>query len=181
VNHPEIQTRLLNEIDNVIGADRRPTLDDLTNLPFLDAVVHEILRYRPIIHGSAPAVVEEEIELQGGKYVIPVGTWCMMNIWGMLHDAAYWSEPERFIPQRFVDDPDLKRSPAFQPFRAGVRNCIGRFLAVTEMKLAVAYFFQRFTVAHPDGEGHKLVLADKDSVGLHKPPANTRIRIIRRN
>lgn len=180
INHPEVKQNLITEIDSAIGRDRLPSVEDLQSLPYLDAVIQEILRRRPIVRNSAPVIVDEEIELAGGKYVLPVGTMALMNIWGMHHDPAYWTEPMKFHPQRWIDNPDLKKSSAFHPFRSGQRTCIGRFLALTEMKIVISALFQRFDVQHPEGPGHQYDLTTSDGDGLSKPPATVRVTFIRR-
>lgn len=180
-NNPEEKAKLVKEIEESVGFNRLPTFDELnTGLPYLDAAVHETFRHHPIVQLGAPALVTEPISLSNGKYEIPVGAWAMLNIWGMQHDPAYWPEPMRWNPQRWVDNPDLKKSPAFVPFKIGMRSCIGRFLAIVETKLVTVALLQRFDFEHPQGPTHKLDVHESDFYGLNKPPVDMRIRVIRR-
>lgn len=180
INNPDIKAKLWDEIDNKIGRDRSPSYEEISELDLLDAVVHETLRHHPIVQLGAPALVEEEIQLQDGKFIIPPGTWALLNIWGMAHDAKHWADPMRWNPQRWIDNPDLKKSNAFQPFKSGMRTCLGRFLAVTEMKFIVVSLLQRFDFEHPEGAGHLLDLTENDYNGINKPLATVRFRAIRR-
>lgn len=77
--YPEVARRAQEEIDRVIGTDRLPSIDDRENLPYVDAVVKEALRWHPVApFGVAHLTTEDDI-YRG--YRIPKGAMILPNIW----------------------------------------------------------------------------------------------------
>merc|ERR1711935_826954 len=65
----------------------------------------------------------------------------------LLHrHPAYWSRPDEFYPERFIEDPDLVKAPHYMPFGGGPRNCIGMRLALIEIRLGLLRIIQHFNV-----------------------------------
>ncbi|EEB91183.1 hypothetical protein MPER_10497, partial [Moniliophthora perniciosa FA553] len=111
VRFPETQRKAQEELDNVVGRTRIPTLDDMENLPYLRAIVKEALRWRsPAPMGVFHASLEDDI-YEG--YFIPKNSYVIPNILAMNHDiATYGSDPDEFRPERFInDDGTHKPSP----------------------------------------------------------------------
>ena len=77
--HPEVQKRAQGEIDRVVGPDRLPTMSDRLNLPYIEAVVLETLRWHPI--SPIPLAHECEKDDMYGDYLIPQGALIMANVW----------------------------------------------------------------------------------------------------
>ena len=77
--HPEVQTKAQEEIDRVIGTNRVPEIADRPNLPYLDAMVKEVLRWHPVAPMCLPHMTTEEDIIEG--YFIPKGTHLVPNIW----------------------------------------------------------------------------------------------------
>ncbi|KAJ3300097.1 hypothetical protein HK104_004566 [Borealophlyctis nickersoniae] len=140
-NHPEVQQKLHEEMDRVIGRDRIPTADDQAKLPYLNAVIMETNRYRPSGYLGVPHFSTADDEYEG--YFIPKGTImitsqaCINN-----HPSCFppETEPHKFKPERFLDP----SSPAQNwnwgaMFGAGRRACVGMHLAHREMFMAVAH------------------------------------------
>lgn len=71
----------------------------------------------------------------------------LANVWSVHHNEKYWTDPESFRPQRWIDQPELKKANFFIPFSTGLRVCPGRHLALMEAKLALARLIQKFTFA----------------------------------
>ncbi|KIK53616.1 hypothetical protein GYMLUDRAFT_250204 [Collybiopsis luxurians FD-317 M1] len=107
VTHPHVQKKAQEELDRVVGRNRLPNLEDRPNLPYIEAIIKEVLRWHPVTPCGVPHFSTEDAEYKG--MFIPKGTSIILNQWAMLHDTAYFSEPEKFLPERFLGD-----SPADQ-------------------------------------------------------------------
>ena len=164
VNYPDIQARVHAEIDDVIGRDRHPCLEDRGNLPYMEATIAEILRIATTTPLSIPHKSIRQSTL--GGYDIPKDTMMMTNLWAIHHDADEWEEPDVFRPERFLDaegnfsasGPTGFRS--YLPFSAGRRVCLGESLAKSELFLVSARLLHQFTFEKaprkplPDLTGH---------------------------
>ncbi|KAK8473479.1 hypothetical protein PHAVU_001G139250 [Phaseolus vulgaris] len=106
-NHEQVLTKVREEIDAVVGFSRLVTESDLPNLPYLQAVVKEVLR----LHPTAPFALRESAEdctING--YDIKSQTRTLINVYAIMRDPEEWANPEEFIPERFlVDDSDETR------------------------------------------------------------------------
>ena len=77
--YPEVQRKTQEEIERVIGTDRLPTFDDRDNLPYVDAIVKEALRWHPVAPMGVPHMTTEDDIYEG--YFIPKGALLLPNIW----------------------------------------------------------------------------------------------------
>jgi cytochrome P450 len=131
---------MLDEIDTVLG-DRRPTAEDLPNLPWTSACVQEALRYfSPIWVVPRTAITEDEID----GHRIPKGSTVLVPVDAVHHDPRFWEDPQRFDPARFLPENANHHRFAYLPFGAGQRICIGRTFALMEATLIAAMMSQRF-------------------------------------
>ena len=137
--HPEAARRLRSEVDAVCGA-RAPAFTDLSRLSWTRAVLDETLRLYPpawlVTRRSLAPDVLDGVDVPADALVI-VSPWLVHR-----HEDA-WPDPDRFDPSRFLDDDGARRrevvtSPAYLPFGAGPRMCIGRDLALLEGGLVLA-------------------------------------------
>ncbi|PPQ94347.1 hypothetical protein CVT25_000402 [Psilocybe cyanescens] len=100
--HPEVQKKAQEELDKVVGNGRLPTYEDRDSLPYIDAVVKEVLRWRPIVPlGLLHATSFDDIY---DGYFIPKGTIVMANIWAIANDKNIYEKPEIFNPDRYFDN-----------------------------------------------------------------------------
>ncbi|XP_077063620.1 cytochrome P450 2Y3 [Siphateles boraxobius] len=150
IKHPHIQEQIQREIDRVIGQKRIPTMDDRKSLPFTDAVIHEVQRYMDIAPLNVPHYATHDILFRG--YVIPKDTVIIPMLHSVLRDEAQWDTPWTFNPEHFLDvNGNFKNNPAFFPFSAGKRSCVGESLARMELFLFIVSLLQRFSFSSPKG------------------------------
>ncbi|XP_042882706.1 cytochrome P450 2C42-like isoform X2 [Penaeus japonicus] len=141
--HPEIQKRVHEELDRVVGRDQLPSFSQMDQLPYTLATIHEVQRTFKLIPFSLPHSVTEDITVNG--YNIPRGTILIANMEDCLKDPALWRNPDAFDPRNFLDDEGkYKRNEAFMPFGSGKRQCVGEPLARLELFLFFACVMQRF-------------------------------------
>jgi cytochrome P450 len=137
---PDAEERLHAELDDVL-ADRAPSIDDLSRLPFTEAVFSESIRLRPPAWAIGRTAVAEH---RAGAYLVPAGSTVVVSPWLLHRDPRWWSEPRAFRPERWLsDDPKRPRS-AFMPFGAGPRMCIGEPFARLEGALLLACIARRW-------------------------------------
>ncbi|CAB3239007.1 unnamed protein product [Arctia plantaginis] len=148
---PEIQDKIHEEIDRVVGRDRLPNLDDRRNMPYVEACIREILRYDTTVPLSIPHRAMINTKLAG--YDIPENTMVSPHL-AMLHmDEEIWGDPQNFRPERFIKDGQLDlASDKSLPFGAGRRLCAGETYARQTMFQVFAAFMQAFTVSTADGK-----------------------------
>uniref|UniRef100_A0A3B4GHP8 Uncharacterized protein n=1 Tax=Pundamilia nyererei TaxID=303518 RepID=A0A3B4GHP8_9CICH len=143
--------RVQAEIDAVIGSSRQPSMTDRENMPYTDAVIHEIQRMGNIIPFNVARSASKDTAID--KYTIPKGTIILATLDSVLHDESMWETPHSFNPEHFLDqDGKFRKREAFLPFSAGKRVCIGEQLARMELFLFFASLLQRFSFSAPAGE-----------------------------
>uniref|UniRef100_A0A7N8Y6K2 Cytochrome P450 2J2-like n=1 Tax=Mastacembelus armatus TaxID=205130 RepID=A0A7N8Y6K2_9TELE len=149
--YPDIQERVQAEIDTVVGSSRQPSLTDRENMPYTDAVIHEIQRMGNIIPLNLVRTANKDTMLD--KYTIPKGTMILPTLNSVLNDESMWETPHSFNPQHFLDqEGKFRRREAFLPFSAGKRVCLGEQLARMELFLFFTSLLQRFSFSAPTGE-----------------------------
>lgn len=77
--YPEVQRKAQEEIDRVVGRDRLPTMADRQNLPYVEAVVREVLRWQPVAPMGLPHTSTADDVCEG--YFIPKGSMLLANVW----------------------------------------------------------------------------------------------------
>uniref|UniRef100_A0A3Q3SLV5 Cytochrome P450 2J2-like n=1 Tax=Mastacembelus armatus TaxID=205130 RepID=A0A3Q3SLV5_9TELE len=149
--YPDIQERVQAEIDTVVGSSRQPSLTDRENMPYTDAVIHEIQRMGNISPLNLVRTANKDTMLD--KYTIPKGTMILPTLNSVLNDESMWETPHSFNPQHFLDqEGKFRRREAFLPFSAGKRVCLGEQLARMELFLFFTSLLQRFSFSAPTGE-----------------------------
>ncbi|RZR93231.1 hypothetical protein BHM03_00021678 [Ensete ventricosum] len=151
VMHKEVQARVHDELDAVVGRDRAVTgTDESGPLLYLQGVIKETLRMHPPGPLMSWARVATSDAIVGGA-LVPAGTTAMVNMWAISHDPAVWPDPLRFDPGRFVgpdghavDLPVMGSDLRLAPFGAGRRSCPGKGLAMAAVELWVAALAHEF-------------------------------------
>ncbi|XP_014265519.2 cytochrome P450 2J6 isoform X1 [Maylandia zebra] len=174
--YPEIQEKVQAEIDREIGESRQPSMEDRANLPYTDAVIHEIQRIGNIAPLGVPHVTNRDVEL--GGYTVPKGVIVIPNLTSVLFDKKEWETPHTFNPNHFLNEEcKFVKRAAFLPFSLGKRVCLGESLAKMELFLFFTSFMQHFTFSMPAG-----VKPDMDyRFGLTLTPKNYEICVTPRH
>ncbi|XP_068612142.1 steroid 17-alpha-hydroxylase/17,20 lyase-like, partial [Brachionichthys hirsutus] len=147
----QIQERVQAELDEQVGGERPVGVSDRGRLPYLDCVINEGLRIRPVSPVLIPHVAVSNSSI--GGCAVRRGTRVLVNMWSIHHDPRHWDKPDLFSPDRFLDDHGERVIPAyFLPFGAGPRVCVGESLARMELFLFVASLLQRISFKLPAGE-----------------------------
>jgi len=139
--HPEVEAKLLEELQEVLG-DRTPMVEDLPHLPYAEMVIKESMRLYPPAWGVSREAIEE---CEIGGYRLPAGTQLLIVLWAMHRDPRNFQDPEAFNPARW-EGGLAKKVPryAYLPFGAGPRICIGGSFAITEAILLLATIARDF-------------------------------------
>ncbi|KAL8219988.1 UNVERIFIED_CONTAM: hypothetical protein K2H54_037399 [Gekko kuhli] len=156
LRYPEIEAKIQAEIDEVVGRNRSPSMEDRMKMPYTDAVVQEILRFADISPLGVPRVVTSDTQFRG--YTIPKGTAVVTFLTTVLHDPQHFETPEKFNPGHFLNENGaFKKSEAFIPFSAGKRACLGESLARMELFLFLTMLLQNFSLG---------TLQDRDEIDI---------------
>uniref|UniRef100_A0AAT9UTP2 Cytochrome P450 3637B1 n=1 Tax=Maconellicoccus hirsutus TaxID=177089 RepID=A0AAT9UTP2_MACHI len=143
----EIQNKLHNEIDEIIGKERYPELSDRINMPYLEATIYEGMRINPIAPIGVAHRVTENTNFKG--YFFEKDTLIIFALKYAMHDPEKWQNPDEFMPERFINsDRSKKKIPNFG---LGKRSCIGEVLVKNFMFIYLAHFFQKYSIKLPHG------------------------------
>ncbi|XP_014881167.1 cytochrome P450 2K1-like isoform X1 [Poecilia latipinna] len=147
--YPHIQDQVQEELTRVVG-NREVHVEDRKNLPYTDAVVHEIQRFCYIVPMAIPHKTSRDVTFQG--FFIKEGTTVIPLLASVLYDESEWESPHTFNPSHFLDKEGrfIKRD-AFLPFSAGRRVCLGESLAKMSLFLFFTSLLQRFRFMPPPG------------------------------
>ena len=139
--HPEVERKLHEELNRVLGG-RVPEFSDLPGLSYTERVIKESMRLYPPAWSLARTVISD-FALRG--YRIPAGSNVVMSQWIMHRNPAYFSDPQRFDPDRWSPE-KVQKLPRFAyfPFGGGPRQCIGSSFAMMEATLLLATIAQQF-------------------------------------
>ncbi|KAK7687278.1 hypothetical protein QCA50_009783 [Cerrena zonata] len=170
---PHVQEKAQREIDAVVGTDRLPTFSDRDNLPYIDAILKECLRWHPVIPLNIPHSVTEDDIYDG--YLLPKGSRVVVNSWAILHDESVYEAPHLFNPDRFIKhgqlDP-LAQDPTVAAFGFGRRKCPGMLLAKDSAWIMIACVLSAFKInPEKDDEGRDIIPEEDYCEGLLSHPA----------
>ncbi|XP_072016390.1 cytochrome P450 2D1-like [Amphiura filiformis] len=152
LKYPDVQKRVQEEMDSVVGRERLPKLSDKPNLPYTEAVIHETQRFGSIVFIAAPRFTRSEVKFRG--YTFPKGTHILSNLYSVTRDPSIFDEPDVFKPERFLDgDGRVKKIPEQIVFGAGKRVCLGEQLARMELFIFYTHLMHRFSFKKPTDAG----------------------------
>ncbi|XP_069584335.1 cytochrome P450 2K6-like isoform X2 [Ranitomeya imitator] len=164
MKYPEIQKKVQSEIDKVIGSNE-PQVIHRKEMPYTDAVIHEIQRFGNIAPNNLPHATTQDVNFRG--YLLPKGIQVIPLLTSVLYDKNHFAKADEFYPEHFLDSSgNFVRNEAFLPFSAGKRSCAGENLAKMELYLFFTRLLQNFTFKAPPGATLDLTPA----VGLTASP-----------
>jgi cytochrome P450 len=145
----QVEHKLHQELDRVLGG-RIPTVSDLSSLTYSEEVIKESMRLYPPAWSVARTVIQD-FELGGCR--IPAGANVVMSQWIMQRDPRFFSDPEKFDPDRWSNE-NIQKLPKFAyfPFGGGPRQCIGASFAMMEAVLLLATIAGRFRLSKVEGQ-----------------------------
>ncbi|KAG2720613.1 hypothetical protein I3760_02G043900 [Carya illinoinensis] len=150
VLHPDVQSKVQEELDNVVGRSRHVAEADVAALVYLMAVVKEVLRLHPpgpLLSWARLAINDTMID----GYHVPKGTMAMVNMWAIARDPYVWEDPSEFMPERFMSNKEglvdfsvLGSDLRLAPFGSGKRSCPGKSLGLTTVSFWVASLLHEY-------------------------------------
>ena len=175
VAFPQVQRKAQAELDAVVGRTRLPTFADAPNLPYVRAIVKEVLRWRPPVPLGMPHKSTEDDWYEG--MFIPRGATCVANIWQCNHDRAiFGDDADEFRPERHLDDkgelgpgPIETNQEGHASFGFGRRICVAKLLANNSLFIYTARILWAASLECVKDENGKDVLPDMNGfidVGL---------------
>lgn len=133
--HPEVERRVHEELDAVLGG-ASPTAVDTRRLDYTNRVLTEAMRLYPPVYTMFRETTEP-MELAG--YGVPTGSLLMLPQWGVHRDPRWYDDPEEFDPDRWLPERAANRHRfAYFPFGGGSRSGIGRQFSLLEATLILA-------------------------------------------
>ncbi|CAI0413820.1 unnamed protein product [Linum tenue] len=164
LNDEKVMTKVVQELDQVVGPNNVVEEHHLKELNYLNAVVKETCRLHV---GIMARVASQPCTVAG--YAVPKGATVFINTWAIHRDPEFWADPLQFKPERFLDGRFDFMGSSFQflPFGSGRRVCVGLNLAERLMKYVLASMLHSFEWKLPDGE-EKLDFSDKLGVVAKK-------------
>jgi cytochrome P450 len=175
VMFPNSQQMAHEEIDRVIGTDRLPNFKDRDQLPYVNGLVKEIMRWWPIAPMGFPHTATEDIEYNGMH--IPKGATILPAVWWFLHDPEVHADPGLFDPGRFLE-PRNEPDPQTELFGYGRRICPGRFFADNSIYLNIVQSLAAFNIRKAvDSAGKEIEVNAKPKPGLLTYPTQFDFRV----
>ncbi|XP_006350345.1 cytochrome P450 71A1-like [Solanum tuberosum] len=144
VRNPNVIEKANEELDRTIGKGRWVEEEDLSQLPYIEAIIKETFRLHPLTPLIPPHYSIEECNVVG--YDIPKGTMAFVNIWSLGRNPNYWDRPQEFIPERFLEnDINIKgKNFTMLPFGSGRRRCPGYSLGIKLVGTTLANLLHGF-------------------------------------
>ncbi len=138
--HPEKKAHFHAEVDRVLQG-RTPTAEDLQHLPYTRAIFDESLRLYPPV----PAIQRKtHAPSTLGGFTLPAQAIVLVGLYNLHRHPAFWPDPERFQPERWLEGERTPARGAYLPFGAGPRACVGTHFATVEGPLLMALIGGRY-------------------------------------
>ena len=151
--HPEVERRVHEEVDAVVG-DERPRMEHVRKFDYTERAIQEAMRLYPPVY-TILRTPTRRISVDG--YAIPPGSTIMLPQWAVHRSERHWTDPGAFDPDRWTRERSRGRHRfAYFPFGGGPRHCIGKHLAMLEAQLIVATVASRYRLEYVGGSPPEL-------------------------
>ncbi|XP_010325462.2 flavonoid 3'-monooxygenase CYP75B137-like isoform X3 [Solanum lycopersicum] len=152
MNKPDVLRKLQQEVDTVVGKDNIVEESHIQHLPYLYAVMKEVLRLYPAVPLLVPHCPSETVTV--GGYAVPKGSSVFVNVWAIHRDPSIWENPTEFHPERFMENKwDFSGNDlTYFPFGSGRRICVGLAMAERMFMYSLASLIHSFDWKLPEGE-----------------------------
>ncbi|XP_044476125.1 geraniol 8-hydroxylase-like isoform X2 [Mangifera indica] len=169
LQNPEALSNAQLELEETIGKGNPVEESDITQLPYLQAIIKETLRLHPPAPFLIPRKSSTDVEING--FTIPKDARVLVNVWAIGRDENLWDDPNTFLPERFLgSNVDVKgRNFELIPFGGGRRICPGLPLAIRMLHLMLASLLHAFDWKLDDGiTPEEMDMEDKFGITLQK-------------
>ncbi|PAV17646.1 cytochrome P450 [Pyrrhoderma noxium] len=161
LHYPECLNKARSEIDSIVGRDRMPSFEDMNSLPYTNALIKEVLRWKPIARTGFAHATTKDDTYKG--FYIPKGSVVYANIYAISKDSDIFPEPDSFIPERFIS-PTHPRVINFDlPFGFGRRICPGKQVALQAVFIIISRLIWGFNFIPPFDENNHPILPDLEA------------------
>ncbi|TDL16829.1 cytochrome P450 [Rickenella mellea] len=164
--YPDVMRKAQAEIDAVVGRDRLPTFQDRDNLPYIRAMVKEVLRWRPVGPLGLPRRSIKDDWYNG--YFIPKGTIVIANAWAMNRDPELFPDYDEFRPERFLDatgtvdqTPPDTHGQGHVTYGFGRRICVGMNVANQALFIDIASILWAVNIEKAVDANGKLIIPSR--------------------
>uniref|UniRef100_A0A914L629 Unspecific monooxygenase n=1 Tax=Meloidogyne incognita TaxID=6306 RepID=A0A914L629_MELIC len=178
-----VQFKLQKELDEFkerrkyLEGERHFKMVDRSELPYTNAVINESQRLCNLLPLNLSHRTTKDVQLLDGKIKLPAGVAIVPQISCALFDEKIFPEPNRFLPERFIDKNGcLKRIEQFVPFSLGKRQCLGESLARMELFLFTTNFFSKFRI-FPVDPFHPPTTEKQLGFGVFPHPYSCRVEL----
>lgn len=189
--NPAVQARAHEELDKVVGSSSSPTFEHEQDLPYIRAMVKEVLRIRPVTNIGSPHYTTADITYK--DFFIPKNTVVSLYQYAIHFDPERYPDPKSFKPERYLDHPLKAGAYTAHPdpyardhfdFGAGRRICPGMHLAENSLFITLAKLLWAFKIEPPlglDGKVQQVNTSDEAyEVGVNTLPRPFKVRFVPR-
>jgi cytochrome P450 family 2 subfamily K len=154
--NPEIQARAQEELAKIVGSDRPVHLSDRQDLPYMQALIMDIIRISDIHPIGVMHSPSQDTIIDG--YHIPKGTFVFPNFHRVHRDPQYWEKPDQLYPEHWLNSEGefVPKHEGFLSFGTGKRKCPGHDVALVELFAFLSNLLQKFTFKLTPGDCGKI-------------------------
>ena len=175
--HKEFQDLVFEEVDRVVGKNRKPSVADKEKMHFSRAFVLEMFRFGSVSPILIPHYTTKDTSV--GTYQIPADTTVIATSRSIHHDSSFWQNPYKFDPTRFLNIETKKLLPPSHEnmkhllsFGGGLRGCPGEAFAKSRLFLFLTSIIQKFEIETDSEYGLPVCDPNEFDLGLVLSPKN---------
>lgn len=138
---PEVEARVLQEAHENVPTVSAISADSVNNMQYTQQVLEEALRlYPPVWLFTRRSAEDDELE----DFDVPLDTDIYLSPYILHRTEHYWTEPDKFDPDRFAPEVQARNDRPYFPFSLGPRRCLGEYFSFLEMKVHLGLLLPRF-------------------------------------